>query len=148
MKENRRVPAQALVEFALVLPLILLVIIAFIELGRIVYYYSALNNAVREGARYATTTHFPSSAQRTLDIQEKVENYSVALPIDPGDVTIYCDRDETNQDNPCMEFVTVTAHMEIYPMVVFFAKFIGSGNTYNINAKSTMQMTPFGRYVP
>ncbi len=53
MKTNRQIRGQGLVEFALVLPLILLVIIVFIELGRIVYFYSALNNAVREGARYA-----------------------------------------------------------------------------------------------
>ena len=58
MKTNRQIRGQGLVEFALVLPLILLVIIVFIELGRIVYFYSALNNAVREGARYVVVNQF------------------------------------------------------------------------------------------
>ena len=148
MKENRRVPGQALVEFALVFPLILLIIILFIDLGRIVYFYSALNNAVREGARYAIVNQFPSSAQRELDIRKKVVDYAVTLPIESDEVMIYCDLDQADLNNPCSEYVTVSAHMEIDPMAVFLARMIGSGNTFNINAESTMQMTPYGKYVP
>jgi len=45
--------AQALVEFALVAPLFFLLIFAAINFGRYVYYVQILNNAAREGARYA-----------------------------------------------------------------------------------------------
>jgi len=45
--------AQALVEFALVAPLCFLLIFAVIDFGRYVYYVQILNNAAREGARYA-----------------------------------------------------------------------------------------------
>jgi|SRR6478672_6174219 len=45
--------AQALVEFALVAPLFFLLIFAVIDFGRYVYYVQILNNAAREGARYA-----------------------------------------------------------------------------------------------
>lgn len=148
MKKIQRESGQALLEFALIFPLIFLIIILFIELGRIEYYYSALTNAVREGARYAIVTQFTSSTQRTQNVQNKVVQYSVALPINPADVTIYCDRDTTDLDNPCHEYVTVRAHMEIDPMVGFVSLVLGSGTTYNINAESTMQMTPYGRYVP
>lgn len=44
---------QGLVEFALVAPLFFLLLFAIIEFGRVVYYVQMLNNATREGARYA-----------------------------------------------------------------------------------------------
>jgi Flp pilus assembly protein TadG len=44
---------QALVEFALVAPLLFLLIVGTIEAGRFIFFYEVLNNATREGARYA-----------------------------------------------------------------------------------------------
>jgi Flp pilus assembly protein TadG len=44
---------QALVEFALVAPVFFLLLFAIIEAGRFILYYETLNNATREGARYA-----------------------------------------------------------------------------------------------
>lgn len=44
---------QALVEFVLVAPLFFLLIFAIIDFGRYVYYVQILNNAAREGTRYA-----------------------------------------------------------------------------------------------
>ena len=44
---------QAMVEFALVAPIFFLMVFAIIEGGRFMLYYQTLNNAVREGARYA-----------------------------------------------------------------------------------------------
>jgi hypothetical protein len=52
-KQNRR--GQALVEFALILPLLLLVIIGVFEFGRVVFVYANLFNATREGVRYGLT---------------------------------------------------------------------------------------------
>jgi Flp pilus assembly protein TadG len=44
---------QSLVEFALVIPIILLLIVAFAEIGRAVFAYNAIANAARQGARVA-----------------------------------------------------------------------------------------------
>jgi hypothetical protein len=44
---------QALVEFAFVAPLFFLLLFGIIEAGRFIFYYEVLNNATREGARYA-----------------------------------------------------------------------------------------------
>jgi Flp pilus assembly protein TadG len=44
---------QAMVEFALVAPIFFLMLFAIIEGGRFIFYYEMLNNATREGARYA-----------------------------------------------------------------------------------------------
>ena len=45
---------QALVEMALVLPLLLLLLFGVIEMGRVGYAYITVSNAAREGGRMAT----------------------------------------------------------------------------------------------
>jgi len=50
MKRSR---AQALVEFAMVAPLFFVLLFAIMEGARFVFYNEMLNNATREGARYA-----------------------------------------------------------------------------------------------
>ena len=42
-----------MVEFALVAPILFLLVIGSFELARFIFYYELLNNATREGARYA-----------------------------------------------------------------------------------------------
>jgi len=44
---------QALVEFALVFPILILVLVAVFDVGRAVFLYNNLTNAAREGARFA-----------------------------------------------------------------------------------------------
>jgi hypothetical protein len=53
MTTPRRSRGQTLVEFALVAPWFFLLLFAIIEGGRFVFFYEVLNNATREGARYA-----------------------------------------------------------------------------------------------
>jgi Flp pilus assembly protein TadG len=50
---RRRRTGQALAEFALVAPIFFLLFFGIIEAGRFMFYYEVLNNATREGARYA-----------------------------------------------------------------------------------------------
>jgi len=50
MKKN--VHGQAMVEFALVLPLLLLVMFGIVEFGRLFFSYAMVSAASREGARY------------------------------------------------------------------------------------------------
>lgn len=53
---------QALIEFVLVAPLFLLLMFGLLELGRAVYYTQVLDNAARDGARYAIVHGFASAA--------------------------------------------------------------------------------------
>lgn len=48
---------QALVEMALVLPLLLLLLIGILEFGRIMGAYMVINDLSREGARYGVVGH-------------------------------------------------------------------------------------------
>lgn len=43
----------AMVEFAIVLPVLILLVLAVIDFGRLLFLYNNLANAVREGARFA-----------------------------------------------------------------------------------------------
>ncbi len=52
LKKGSSQRGQALVEYALLLPIFLLLAMGILDLGRVVYFYSAINNAAREGARY------------------------------------------------------------------------------------------------
>lgn len=53
-RERERERGQSLVEFALALPILLLVIFGLLDLGRAVYVGNALAEAARDGARYGS----------------------------------------------------------------------------------------------
>lgn len=46
--------AQAIVEFAIVLPILLMVLFGILEVGRMLFIYAAVNNASREAVRYGS----------------------------------------------------------------------------------------------
>lgn len=49
---NRSLAGQSLVEFAITLPVLLMILLGVLDLGRLFFAYIAVNNAAREGARY------------------------------------------------------------------------------------------------
>lgn len=53
MKASRSKAGQSLIEFALLLPILILLIMGLFDIGRAIFYYSILNTAVREGTRFA-----------------------------------------------------------------------------------------------
>lgn len=78
----RRSRGQALVEFALIAPVFFLVLFAIIEAGRFMFYYEILNNATREGARYAIV----NGANSLVCPTGPAAPGSVACDTDGGDV--------------------------------------------------------------
>lgn len=52
-RRHRALRGQALVEFALIIPIFMLVVVGIFEGGRAIYTYNALSNAVSEGLREA-----------------------------------------------------------------------------------------------
>jgi Flp pilus assembly protein TadG len=81
---GRRSRGQALVEFAFVAPIFFLLLFSIIDFGRYVYYVQILNNAAREGARYAIV-HGGNSFQPTGPLPDDptitsvVRNYAVGV---------------------------------------------------------------------
>src|SRR5687767_11171498 len=91
-RRSRR--GQALVEFALVAPIFFLVLFAIVEAGRFIYYYEILNNATREGARYAIV-HGENSFDPTgpphdasgADVIAQVRRSAIGMPVAAVNVT-------------------------------------------------------------
>jgi Flp pilus assembly protein TadG len=98
-----RETGQALVEFALVLPVFLLIVFGVFDLGRAVYAYNTVANAAREGARVAAVNQIVSSPD--CNESKPVEDPSnahwsvttcaaasaVALGVRASDVTVWYD---------------------------------------------------------
>lgn len=79
-----RTRGQALVEFAFVAPIFFLLLFAIIDFGRYVYYVQVLNNAAREGARYAivhgSNSFQPAGpAQNDPAVASVVRGYAVGV---------------------------------------------------------------------
>jgi hypothetical protein len=71
--------SQALIEFALVSPVLLLLVFGIIDIGRAVFYYDTLNHAAREGARAAVkaSNQLPTNA----DVLTVVTNHMIGTPV-------------------------------------------------------------------
>jgi Flp pilus assembly protein TadG len=65
---------QAIAEFAIVIPLFLLLLVGLFDLGRAIFAYNTLTNAAREGARTAIVNQYqPSIVQRAKNSTAIVE---------------------------------------------------------------------------
>ena len=82
MKTRNQPRGQAMVEFALVIPIFLLIIFGILDLGRAVYAYSTLNNASREGARLAMVD------QTLTHIEDVASAHAVGLGVSVNDVVV------------------------------------------------------------
>jgi len=75
---------NAIVEFALVLPILLLVLFGITEFGRMILTTNILNTASREGARLAAV----SPAGETAAIEARVNEVLAAAKVHPKAVTV------------------------------------------------------------
>lgn len=97
MTKKKPRTGQALVEFALILPLLLMIMFGIIEFGRIFFIYSNLFNAAREGVRYGITMprDYNGIAQRTketiISISDNDVNVSVWYDNGPQSTTTFTD---------------------------------------------------------
>lgn len=106
---------QALVEFVMVAPIFFLILFALIDFGRYVYYVQILNNAAREGARYAIVHGYqgiPSSGPPALgttssdppgaNVKATVRNYLVGVIGQGSALTVnVCWKPKNGIGDPC-----------------------------------------------
>lgn len=73
--------SQSLAEFALVAPVLLLVVFGIVDLGRAVFYYNVIAHAAREGAReaVAASTPLPADADVLGQVGNQATGVSVAV---------------------------------------------------------------------
>ena len=89
---RRFVRAQSgaeVIEFALTLPLLLLVVLGIIEFGFLFQQYEVITNAAREGARIATLPTYSANAGVTqTNVTARVNQYLTAGGLSPASATI------------------------------------------------------------
>lgn len=94
---------QSLMEFALVLPILLLVFMAIFDFGRILFLYSQVMNGAREGARYGSVTG-PNEANPQFRQCNNIRNavlQGFGLPIAPDQILIEYDDGVTLHSFTC-----------------------------------------------
>ena len=113
---------QALAEFALAIPLVLLLLVAVFDVGRAVFAYNAITNAAREGTRLAIVN------QDITSVQTRAAGQAIGTTT-TADVAVAFVESSTGDPcngvggNPilaigCSAQVTVTAHWQaITPLI-------------------------------
>jgi hypothetical protein len=115
-RTDRRERGQSLVEFAMLLPIFLVVIFIIIDFGVGISRWVILTNSTREGARLGAV------GATTADITDKVVSTSNGL-LDPADVTVYyLDRDGNGSPGDRLDSVVVESDYQyglITPLSAF-----------------------------
>lgn len=125
-----------MVEFALALPILLVVIFGLLEVGRAVFMYAAVVNASREAVRYASASGVNESDvvhyHNCAEIRNTARRVAFLLPLEDDDISIEydsgpgtgvfasCAADETIDNSihlTCGDRVVVTITVDYQPIV-------------------------------
>ena len=94
---------DGLVEFALILPVLLLILFSILDLGRAVYAFHVVANCAREGARFATV-----SSGDPADIAAVVQAAAVGLDLTQLTATVTYPTTDSVRVNVSYTFELVT----------------------------------------
>ena len=81
--------SQALIEFALVSPVLLLLLFGVIDIGRAIFFYDTINHAAREGARVAVraSNALPTNADVLNAVAGQMQGAPVTAPCAQGPIS-------------------------------------------------------------
>jgi len=82
--------AQAIVEFAIVLPILLVILVGILEFGRMIFIYSSVTNASRDAVRYASAVGLGDNGYHKFNNCVEIKNRAVSSSylLRPADVTV------------------------------------------------------------
>lgn len=142
---------QAIIEFAFILPIMLILVVGIIEFGVIYYDQAMLTNASREGARVAVEYRGKDGGGACIQVSQSeidtaVNDYLAGKLIDfGGDATWQVlPAVRTAGDSPdCMStggtVQRVTVRVQYQHGYLVLPNFLGLGNTINLGAETTME---------
>lgn len=107
-KKDKREDGQAMVEFALILPIFLLILCGIIDFGWLFYNQLSLNNACREGARYAVVN--TAEGADTQAIINHIENTTTTVFANDG---VRIDIEYTSPGDPTQGDIKVALEADI-----------------------------------
>lgn len=123
---------QALVEFALVLPLLALLLVMAIDFGRVFFGWVSLTNAARIGANYAGyTPNLLTNANERDDYETLIQDAIAGCDLNPADLNdaaydpVFTDMDGDGKDNGWGDHVTVTISCEMHLLTPLAGAIVG-----------------------
>jgi hypothetical protein len=119
-----RYVGQTLVEFALILPIFIFLAVVIFDFGRAVYYYNAIHNAAREGARYGVIHPHTSDYD---DIKDVAITYSIGLGLVRDDIIVEPGppEDVAGEQNPTIKITVNYCFDPVTPYVEDLVKSSG-----------------------
>jgi hypothetical protein len=81
--------SQAVVEFAIIAPVLILMLFGIVDFGRVIYYYVTLNQAVNEGVRTAirSSAQLPTNSDVETSVRQHAVDVVLANPCPNGPIT-------------------------------------------------------------
>jgi Flp pilus assembly protein TadG len=125
---------QSIVEFAIIFPLLIIMLLVLFDLGRAVLYYSVLENAVREGTRYAMVQPGGGS---DANIREQIQKYIYGMG-DLGSDQINIQR---LTDSKGKKAIKISINYGFQPILSGVMSAIGF-SSLTIHANSQMYLSP------
>ena len=147
LRAGRSGSGQSLVEFVLVLPLLLLLFAAILDLGRMASAQIAITNAAREGAFQASVTPAdylagqpcPSDGMSNLVVCRTIlESRGSAVTIAPADIEVVCNPVDCPVGLGNTVAVSVTTHFQLITPVLSI--FFGGARDLTLTASSIAQI--------
>ena len=105
---------QELVEYAIIAPIFLMILLVIFDLGRITYTYSVVQNVAREGARYGAI--HPND---WTGIQTAVNRLALGVATLPPQVVVY-------EDSLQMKTIQVCVLAEFHPLTPLITAILGT----------------------
>jgi Flp pilus assembly protein TadG len=143
-KKRHKTDGQGMVEFALVLPIVLLIVFGVIEFGYLLFVFSSVNTASRDAARYGIAVGDVSGDLRYYDCDGIVgagqrigrfagileTEYTITYDSGPGTSAIYADcptlAAHDGVDNIYFgDRIVVTVNHAYQPLVTFMGLNVG-----------------------
>ncbi len=140
MKRRRHTQGQGLVEFALILPILLLIMVGIMEFGRVFVIYVNLSNASREGARYGIVN--PTDYE---GINEHVRENITIVPPNDVDINVYYDTGPGGETFTNPQYVSVGDRVivqvtyQVQALTGLMDPFISNNLVINIRNARTIQ---------
>ncbi len=105
---------QELLEYAIIVPIFLLILLVIFDLGRITYTYSVVQNVAREGARYGAI-----HPDNWTGIQTAVNRLALGVQIYPPQVVVY-------EDSLQMKTIRVCVLADFHAITPVIATILGT----------------------
>lgn len=145
-KGTEPVRGQSMVELALLLPMIALLLVGTLDLGRVFFSYVRLANAVKEGAlfgAYQPTQSGPIRDQAYTEVAGRLGVSGVDFVINPSAGDVVCFQGLTTQTKACGratagDTIQVTGHYAFKPITSSLVGLLG--NTFWIRKSARMSI--------